>query len=107
VEAMTSTAIWIAIALSTLSMAAMRLIGYFLPAELISRERILRINSLIPIVLLAALVAVQTMTRDGTPVIDHRLAGLLAGAIALYFKRSFLTVMVVAGAVGALIYNFS
>jgi branched-subunit amino acid transport protein len=104
---MTSTAIWMAIGLSSLAMAAMRLIGYFLPAELISRERILRINSLIPIVLLAALVAVQTMTTDSRLVIDHRLAGLFAGAIALYLKRSFLTVMVVAGAVGALIYNLN
>lgn len=86
-------------------MAMMRLIGYFIPAEVISRERILRINTLIPIVLLAALVAVQAMTTEGSPVIDHRIGGLVAGAIALYFKRSFLTVMVVAGVVGALLYN--
>jgi hypothetical protein len=38
-------------------------------------------------------------------VIDHRFVGLSAGAIALYFKRSFLTVMVIAGATGSLFYN--
>jgi branched-subunit amino acid transport protein AzlD len=107
VEEMTSTAIWIAIGFSSLAMAAIRLIGYFIPASVISRDRILRINRLIPIVLLAALVAVQTMTTEGSPVIDHRIGGLVAGAVALYFKRSFLTVMIVAGTVGALLYNFS
>ena len=103
---MTSTAIWFAIGFTSVAMASMRLIGYFIPAKVISRERVLRINTLIPIVLLAALVAVQTMTTEGTPVIDHRIAGLCAGAIALYLKRSFLTVMLVAGIVGSLFYNF-
>ncbi len=103
---MNSQSIWIVIAVSALAMAAMRIFGYLLPAELISRERVLRITALIPIVLLAALVGVQTLTTDGAITIDHRLAGLVAGAVALYFKRSFLTVMLTAGVVGALVYNF-
>lgn len=103
---MSSQSIWIVIIVSSLAMAAMRIFGYLLPAEVISRDRVLRITTLIPIVLLAALVGVQTMTDDGSIVIDHRLAGLVAGAIALYLERSFLTVMVVAGIVGALFYNF-
>ena len=103
---MNSPSIWIVIAVSALAMAAMRIFGYLLPAELISRERVLRITALIPIVLLAALVGVQTLTTDGAITIDHRLAGLVAGAVALYFKRSFLTVMLTAGVVGALVYNF-
>ena len=103
---MNSQSIWIVIAVSALAMAAMRIFGYLLPAELISRERVLRITALIPIVLLAALVGVQTLTTDGSITIDHRFAGLLAGAVALYFKRSFLTVMLTAGVVGALVYNF-
>ena len=103
---MTSSSIWLVVAISALAMAVMRIFGYLLPAELISRERVLRVTALIPIVLLAALVSVQTLTADGSITIDHRLAGLVAGAIALYFKRSFLTVMLAAGLVGALVYNF-
>lgn len=83
----------------------MRIFGYLLPAHLMTRDRVLRITALIPIVLLAALVAVQTLTIDGEIRIDHRAAGVLAGAIALYFKRSFLTVMLVAGVTGSIIYN--
>jgi uncharacterized membrane protein YeaQ/YmgE (transglycosylase-associated protein family) len=47
------------------------------------------------------------MVKSGEVVIDHRLAGLLAGAIALRLKGSFLIVLVVAGLTGALVYNFS
>jgi hypothetical protein len=104
---MTTLAIWVVIATASIAMAVMRLIGYFLPAKLISTERVLRINALIPIVLLSALVAVQTMTVEGRPVIDHRLLGVAAGAGALYFKRSFLTVMLSAGVVGALFYRIN
>lgn len=103
---MTSNGMWIVIAVSSLAMLLMRLFGYLLPAEVISRPRILRITALIPVVLLAALVSVQTLTVDGSITVDHRVAGLSAGAIALYFKRSFLTVMASAGFVGAMIYNF-
>ncbi len=103
---MTSTGVWIVILVSSAAMLLMRLFGYLLPPEVISRPRILRITALIPVVLLAALVSVQTLTVDGALTIDHRAAGLIAGAIALYFKRSFLTVMASAGFVGALLYNF-
>jgi branched-subunit amino acid transport protein len=98
-------AIWLTISISVIVMLAMRIIGYLLPPQWVSKERVLRITALIPIVLLAALIAVQTMTSDSELVIDHRFVGLLAGAIALYFKRSFLTVMVIAGATGSLFYN--
>lgn len=103
---MTSSAIWIAITVSSIAMIAMRIFGYFIPAHLMTRDRVLRITALIPIVLLAALVAVQTLTIDGEITIDHRTAGVLAGAIALSFKRSFLTVMLVAGVTGSFFYNF-
>jgi branched-subunit amino acid transport protein len=102
---MSDQRIWLTISASVVVMLAMRIFGYTLPAHLVSKERVLRITALIPIVLLAALIAVQTMTSDGRLVIDHRFAGLVAGAIALYLKRSFLTVMVIAGVTGALFYN--
>jgi branched-subunit amino acid transport protein len=103
---MTTTGIWIVIGVSSTAMLLMRLFGYLLPPEMISRPRILRITALIPVVLLAALVSVQTLTVNGSITLDHRAAGLVAGAIALYFKRSFLTVMASAGLVGAMVYNF-
>ena len=102
---MSDQMIWLTIFVAVVVMLSMRIFGYLLPAQLVNKERVLRITALIPIVLLAALIAVQTMTSDSALVIDHRFAGLIAGAIALYFKRSFLTVMIVAGATGSLFYN--
>lgn len=102
---MSGTSIWIVILVSSIAMLVIRLIGHFLPNGVIDHERTLRIIGLMPIVLLAALVGVQTMTIEGSIAIDHRLAGLLAGAVALYFKRSFITVMLVAGVTGSLIHN--
>jgi hypothetical protein len=60
---------------------------------------------LIPIALLSALVAVQTFGSDKSVVIDHRLAGVGAAAIALKFKASFPVIMLVAAVTSALMYR--
>lgn len=103
---MTNSGIWLAILISSALIFIARIIGYSLPGSLLAKERLQRITTLIPIVLLAALVGSQSMVKDGEVVIDHRLAGLVAGAIALRLRGSFLVVLVVAGLTGALVYNF-
>ena len=103
---MTTNGIWLAILISSVLIFIARIIGYNVPSSILAKERLQRITTLIPIVLLAALVGSQSMVKSGEVVIDHRLAGLLAGAIALRLKRSFLVVLVVAGLTGALVYNF-
>ncbi|MFM7463122.1 MAG: AzlD domain-containing protein [Actinomycetota bacterium] len=103
---MTTNGIWLAILISSVVIFIARIIGYNVPSSILEKERLQRITTLIPIVLLAALVGSQTMVKSGEVVIDHRLAGLLAGAIALRLKGSFLVVLVVAGLTGALVYNF-
>lgn len=103
---MTTNGIWLAILISSVLIFIARIIGYNVPSSILAKERLQRITTLIPIVLLAALVGSQTMVKSGEVVIDHRLAGLLAGAIALRLKGSFLVVLVVAGLTGALVYNF-
>lgn len=103
---MTTNGIWLAILISSALIFIARIIGYNVPSSILEKERLQRITTLIPIVLLAALVGSQTMVKSGEVVIDHRLAGLLAGAIALRLKGSFLVVLVVAGLTGALVYNF-
>ena len=104
---MTNTGIWMAILVSSGLIFLARIIGYNVPGSILAKERLQRITSLIPIVLLSALVGSQTMVKSGEVVIDHRLAGLLAGAIALRLKGSFLIVLVIAGLTGALVYSFS
>jgi branched-subunit amino acid transport protein len=58
----------------------------------------------VPAALLAALVAVQGLTSGHALVIDGRLAGLAAAAVALALRAPFIVVLVVAGATGALVH---
>ena len=53
--------------------------------------------------MLAALVVTQTVGGDGEIVIDERLAGVAAGAVALRLRAPLLLVMVVAAATAALL----
>jgi branched-subunit amino acid transport protein len=62
-----------------------------------------RVADLIPVALLAALVAVQVFA-DGTRVtIDARAAGLAAAVVALMLRAPFLVVVFVAAATAALL----
>lgn len=53
--------------------------------------------------MLAALVVTQTVGGDGEIVVDERLAGVVAGAVALRLRAPLLVVMVVAAATAALL----
>jgi branched-subunit amino acid transport protein len=53
--------------------------------------------------MLAALVVTQTVGGDGEIVVDERLAGVLAGAVALRLRAPLLLVMVVAAATAGVV----
>jgi branched-subunit amino acid transport protein len=53
--------------------------------------------------MLAALVVTQTVGGDGELVLDERLAGVAAGAVAIRLRAPLIAVMVVAAATAALI----
>ena len=99
-------ALWIATLGSSAICYFIKLLGHSLPQSILSRPRVQRINELLPVVLLSALVAVQTMTKDGSPTFDHRLVGVCVAAIALRFKAPFPVMMALAALTSALIYNF-
>lgn len=61
----------------------------------------LRLGQLLPPALLAALVVSQTVVTDSRLVIDARLAGVVAGALAVLRGAPFWLVLVVAAAVTA------
>ena len=60
----------------------LKYIGYSLPESLLNKPQVQRINSLIPIALLSALVAVQSFGAENSVVFDHRLAGVAVAAVA-------------------------
>ncbi len=97
--------LWIAVIGSSLICFILKLLGYSLPESFLNNPRLQRINLLIPVVLLSALVASQTLTKDSAVVIDHRVAGVLVAALALKFRAPFPIMMLLAALVSALFYR--
>ena len=78
-----------------------------MPEKWLSHPRIQKVNVLIPIALLSALVAVQTFTEKSKLMVDHRLLGLSVAIIALLLKAPFPVVVLSAALSSALLYNYN
>ena len=97
-------AMWIGIIATSVIAFLLKYLGHSVPERWLSHPRVLKINSLIPIALLSALVAVQTFTNDKNLVIDQRLAGLAAAVIALLLRAPFAVVVISAAATSTALY---
>jgi branched-subunit amino acid transport protein len=100
------SAIWFGVIGTSAAAYALKILGYSVPQKLLSRPRVQRTNALIPIVLLSALVAVQTFAVKSKLEIDHRALGLVVTAVALKFHAPFPVVVILAGLSSALVYHF-
>ena len=100
------TTLWAATLITSAICYFLKVLGYSIPNRILNHPRIQRINILIPVVLLSALVAVQTLSNKKEILIDHRLAGVVAAALALKFKAPFPIMMLIAALVSALVYRF-
>ena len=94
---------WAAVLIGSLGCYLEKLVGYFLPRSVLEDESVRRVAGLLPVALLAALVAVQTFAVGQTLVIDARLAGLAAAVIALVLRAPFLVVVLVSAITAALL----
>jgi uncharacterized membrane protein len=95
--------IWAAVLAGSIGCYVAKLVGYLLPPSMLQREDIRRITGLLPVALLAALVAVQTFAEGQSLVIDARVAGLAAAVVALVLRAPFLVVVLVAAVTAALL----
>jgi branched-subunit amino acid transport protein len=94
---------WLAILGAGVGCYLLKLAGLSLPARVLDHPLAERVADLIPVALLAALVAVQVFA-DGTRLtIDARVAGLAAAVVALLLRAPFLVVVFVAAATAALL----
>jgi hypothetical protein len=98
--------LWLGVIGTSVIAYALKLAGHSVPEKFLSHPLIKRINLLIPIALLSALVAVQSVTTKSAIVFDHRLAGLGAAILALFFKAPFPVVVLSAAITSAGFYNF-
>jgi branched-subunit amino acid transport protein len=90
------TAVWVTIAGLTISTALIKASGPLLVGGRSLPPTALRVIALLAPALLGALVVTQTFSHDGELVFDARAAGLAAAAVAVWFRASLITTIVVA-----------
>ena len=97
---------WIAVIGSSAFCFALKYLGTAIPNSWLENERFTRINNLIPVALLTALVSVNSFANKTKLILDQRVLGLAAAILLLSLKRSFLTVVLGSALVSALAYKF-
>jgi branched-subunit amino acid transport protein len=100
------TIFWVATLGTSLVAFLLKYSGHSVPERWLSHPKIQRINALIPIALLSALVAVQSFSEKSELMIDQRLVGLSAAIIALLLKAPFPIVVLSAAISSAAVYNW-
>lgn len=96
---------WIAILGTSAIAFGLKYLGHSIPEKYLTNPRALRINTLIPIALLSALVAVQTFADEKKLEIDQRFAGLAVAVIALALRAPFPVVVLGSAAVSAALFH--
>jgi hypothetical protein len=100
----TGTTLWTAVIAASVGCYLLKLAGLSVPAAWVEQPWVARIVDFVPAALLAALVAVQAVASGQDLVLDGRLVGLAAAALALALRAPFIVVLVVAGAAGAFVH---
>ena len=99
--------IWAAVLGCAAGCYLLKLGGMSVPDRVLDHPVLRRTADLLPVVLLAALVAVQTFSVSGPEgsglAIDARLVGLGVAAVALLLRAPFIVVVVLAAMAAALV----
>jgi len=98
--------IWLAIVLGSLGVYLFKLAGLSVPAAVLQRPLVQRIAALLPIVLLAALIGVQSIGRGQALHIDARLLGVTVAGLAVWRRAPFLLVVALAALTTAAVRHF-
>ncbi|GAB3848538.1 AzlD domain-containing protein [Nesterenkonia populi] len=91
---------WTWVLLACAAAFALKLLGYSVPATWLAHPLVGRISGLLTIGLLAALVALNTVSYEDGFVFDARLGALAAAAVALMLRAPFIVVVLI-GALSA------
>jgi branched-subunit amino acid transport protein len=94
---------WIAILLTGVGCYLLKLAGLSVPSRVLDKPVVERVADLLPVALLAALIAVQVFASGPQLQIDARVAGLAAALVALLLRAPFIVVVLVAAVTAAVI----
>jgi branched-subunit amino acid transport protein len=95
--------IWVAILVAGAGCYALKLAGLSVPPRVLEHPVVARVADLIPVALLAALVAVQVVASEQRLVVDARAAALGAAVVMLLLRAPFLVVVFGSALVAALL----
>jgi uncharacterized membrane protein len=94
--------LWAAVIVAAVIAFALKLAGYLVPESLLAHPRARRVTAAIPVAMLAALVATQTLGGpQGTLVVDARVAAVGVAVVALVLRAPFIVVVVLGAATAA------
>jgi len=99
----TYAVLWVALLVACLAAYALKLAGLAVPQRVLAHPVAQQVAGLIPVALLAALVAVQVLGDGSRLVLDARLAALAAAAVLLAVRAPFLVVVAGAAVVAAVL----
>ncbi len=94
---------WAALLAACAACYAIKLSGLSLPQRFLENPRIQRTVPLLPVALLAALIATQTFSTGHHLVLDVRAAGLAVAAVAVLLRAPFLVVVAAGAGTAALL----
>lgn len=94
---------WLPIAAVVVGCYALKLAGTLLPERLVRDQRVALMATLIPVALIASLIALQTITVGHGFRIDARLAGVGVAAVAVICRAPFIVVVLGAALTAAVI----
>jgi uncharacterized membrane protein len=94
---------WVPLLVASAACYAIKLAGLSLPQRFLEEPRVQRTVPLLPVALLAALIATQTFATGGHLVLDVRAAALAVAGIAVLLRAPFLVVVAAGAATAALL----
>jgi hypothetical protein len=94
---------WHIILLASISVFALKLVGYLVPPSVVSRPTPARVANLLTVALLSALIVVQTLGQGQGIAVDARVPAVIVAAILLAVRAPFVVVVAAAAGTAALI----
>jgi branched-subunit amino acid transport protein len=95
--------LWIGILGGAVACYALKFAGLSVPPRVLANARVQRVGDLLPVALLSTLIVTGTFADGRHLVVDARLAGVVAGAVAQWRRAPFLVVVAVAALTAALL----
>jgi hypothetical protein len=94
---------WTAVLVGAAACYGLKLAGLSVPRRVLDDRRVQRVAAVLPVALLGALAAAQTVADGRDLTVDARAAGVAAALVAIWRRAPFLAVVGIAAGTSALV----